>query len=61
MDLTDWLDYFVEGLAIQMDEVTKRGKRVIRRDVTAREYALNPRQVLAVEHLLERDELRIEE
>jgi DNA-binding HxlR family transcriptional regulator len=29
--------------------------------VIAREYALNPRQVLAVGHLLERDELRIEE
>ena len=27
----------------------------------ARDYALNPRQVLAVGHLLDRDELRIEE
>jgi Fic family protein len=61
MDLTDWLDYFVEGLATQMDEVTERGKRAIRRHVIAREYALNPRQVLAVGHLLERDDLRIEE
>ena len=61
MDLTGWLDYFIEGLATQMDEVTERGKRAIRRDVIAREYALNPRQVLAVGHLLERDELRIEE
>lgn len=61
MDLTGWLDYFVEGLATQMDEVTERGKRIIRRDVIAREYALNQRQVLAVERLLEKDELRIEE
>jgi predicted HTH transcriptional regulator len=61
MDLTGWLDYFVEGLATQMDEVTERGKRAIRRDVIAREYALNSRQGLAIEHLLERDELRIEE
>ena len=44
-----------------MDEVIERGKRAIRRDVIAREYALNPRQVLAVGHLLERNELRIEE
>jgi len=29
--------------------------------VIARDYALNPRQVLAVGHLLDRDELRIEE
>ena len=61
MDLTGWLDYFVESLATQMDEVIERGKQAIRRDVIAREYALNPRQVLAVGHLLERDELRIEE
>ncbi|HEV8713132.1 MAG TPA: Fic family protein, partial [Candidatus Binatia bacterium] len=61
MDLTGWLDFFVEGLATQMDEVTERGKRAIRRDVIAREYALNPRQVLAVGRLLERTELRIEE
>lgn len=61
MDLTGWLDFFVEGLATQMDEVTERGKRAIRRDVIAREYALNPRQVLAVGRLLEMAELRIEE
>jgi Fic family protein len=61
MDLTGWLDYFVEGLATQMAEVTERGRRVIRRDVIGREYALNPRQVLAVGYLLEKDELRIEE
>jgi Fic family protein len=61
MDLTGWLDYFVEGLATQMDEVTERGKRAIRRDVLARAYALNPRQVLAVGHILEKDTLRIEE
>ena len=29
MDLTGWLDYFVEGLATQMDEVKERGERVI--------------------------------
>ena len=61
MDLTGWLDFFVAGLATQMDEMTERGKRVIRRDVIARQYSLNPRQVLAVGLLLERTELRIEE
>ncbi len=61
MDLTGWLDYCVEGLATQMDELTERGKRVIRRDAIAREYALNPRQALAMGLLLERAELRIEE
>jgi Fic family protein len=61
MDLTGWLEFFVEGLATQMDEVTERGKRVIRRDVIAREYGLNPRQALAVGHLLEQAELRVED
>ena len=33
MDLTGWLEYFVEGLATQMREVQDHGERVIRRDV----------------------------
>ena len=41
MDLTGWLDYFVDGLATQMDEVRERGERVIRRDVIARKHGLN--------------------
>jgi hypothetical protein len=36
MDLTGWLDYFVEGLAAQMDEVSERGKRAIKTDVLAK-------------------------
>jgi Fic family protein len=61
MDLTGWLDYFVEGLATQMDEVRERGQRVIRRDVIARKYRLNRRQALAVGYLLENPKLRIED
>jgi Fic family protein len=61
MDLTGWLEFFVEGLATQMKEVTARGRVAIRRDVIRREHGLNPRQVLAVGHLLENPELRIEE
>ena len=61
MDLTGWLDYFVEGLATQMDEVTERGRRVIRRDIIARKHGLNERQALAVGHLLENPDLRIED
>lgn len=61
MDLTGWLEFFIHGLATQLNEVAKRGKQVIRRDVISREYGLNQRQTLAVEHLLERGELRIED
>ncbi|MSS73084.1 MAG: Fic family protein [Candidatus Latescibacteria bacterium] len=61
LDMTGWLEYFVEGLSTQMDELRARGTQVIRRDVIVREYRLNPRQALAVEHLLEKPELRIED
>jgi Fic family protein len=61
MDLTGWLDYFVDGLATQMIEVTDRGKRVIRRDAIAQKYGLSARQALAVEHLLENPGLSIED
>lgn len=61
MDLTGWLDYFVEGLATQMDEVKGRGERVIRRDVIARKHGLSARQALVVGHLLENPALRIED
>lgn len=52
MDLTGWLEYFVGGLATQMNEVKQRGERVIRRDVISREYGLNERQAQIVEVLL---------
>ena len=33
LDITCWLEYFVEGLATQMREVQERGEIVIRRDI----------------------------
>jgi len=61
MDLTGWLDYFVDGLATQMNEVTERGRRVIRRDAIVQKHGLSVRQALAVGHLLENPALRIED
>ena len=61
LDLTGWLEFFVGGLATQLDEVKARGTTAIRCDVIAREHGLNRRQVLAVEALLERGDLGIEE
>ncbi|MFA6111768.1 MAG: Fic family protein [Candidatus Latescibacterota bacterium] len=61
MDLTGWLEYFVGGLTTQLDEAKARGEIAIRRDVIAREHRLNDRQALAVEALLARGELGIEE
>ncbi len=56
MDLTGWLDYFVEGLATQMDEVTERGEKAIKADVLATKFALNPRQKALVLRLMEQPE-----
>jgi len=56
MDLTGWLDYFVEGLATQMDEVTERGKKTIKADILATKYGLNPRQKALVLRLMEQPE-----
>jgi Fic family protein len=61
MDLTGWLEFFVSGLATQLGEVIASGKRVMLRDVIAREYGLNSRQVLVVAGLLEQAELRVED
>ena len=53
LDLTGWLEYFVQGLATQLTEVVERGKAAIRADIVGREHDLNGRQVLAMRHLLE--------
>ena len=59
MDLTGWLDYFVHGLAQQLEEVKARGSAAIRRDILVREHRLNERQGRAVEFLLGSPELNI--
>lgn len=61
MDLTGWLDYFVEGLATQMDEVKERGERVIKADVMAAKHRLNARQKSALQFLLEHGKMTIQE
>lgn len=59
MDLTGWLEFFVDGLATQLGEVKVRGEKVIRRDVLVNQHGLNERQVVAVEHLLKAGRLDI--
>ncbi len=60
MDLTGWLDYFVTGLATQLEEVKERGRQAIQVDVLAREHRLNARQEAALHHLLRQGELDIQ-
>lgn len=61
MDMTGWLEYFVEGLATQLAEVRRRGEQAIRRDVLVKEHRLNTRQAKALAHLLEHGSLTIQD
>jgi len=61
MDMTGWLEYFVEGLSTQLTEVRQRGEGAIRRDVLAIEHGLSDRQAKALGHAMEHDGLTIHE
>ncbi len=61
MDMTGWLEYFVEGLAAQLAEVRERGERAISRDVLVKEYTLSERQAKAIGHILELGGLTIQD
>jgi Fic family protein len=60
MDMTGWLEYFVEGLSTQLAEVRDRGEQAIRRDVLAKEHGLSDRQARALGHILEHGSLTIQ-
>ncbi len=59
MDLTGWLEFFVSGLATQLQEVRAKGEQAIRADVLAREKGLNERQAILVGALLERGSITL--
>ena len=61
MDMTGWLEYFVEGLTAQLTEVRERGEQAIRRDVLVKEHRLSDRQAKALAHILEHGSLTIKD
>jgi Fic family protein len=61
MDMTAWLEYFADGLAVQMKEVQERGERVIKQDLLARKHGLSERQRSAMGFALERGGLTIKD
>jgi Fic family protein len=61
MDLTGWLEYFVHGLAVQMEEVKTRGAAVIRADVLARAHGLAERSAAVLAAIHEAGELTLSE
>lgn len=52
MDLTGWMEFFVDGLSTQLAEVRTRGELAIRTDLVVREQGLNPRQAAVLEQAL---------
>ncbi len=61
MDMTGWLEYFIEGLTTQLAEVRERGEQAIRRDVLVKEYGLSERQSIALGYILENGSLAIQD
>lgn len=61
MNMTGWVEYFVEGLSTQLAEVRKRGEQAIRRDVIIKEHRLSDRQAKALGHILEHGSLTIQD
>ncbi len=60
-DMTAWLEYFVDGLTTQLNEVRQQGEQVIRRDALVKEHGLSDRQGKALEHILVNGSLTIQD
>ena len=61
MNMTGWLEYFVDGLTTQLAEVRERGEQAIRRDVLVKQHRLSDRQARALGHILEHGSLTIQD
>ena len=61
MDMTGWVEYFVQGLSTQLQEVKSLGKQAIEQDVMAKQYHLSDRQKLAVEYIAKHGGISIQQ
>jgi len=61
MDMTGWIEYFVDGLATQMLEVKQRGELAIKRDLIVRKYDLSERQRKGVDFALAKGTISMKE
>jgi Fic family protein len=64
MNMTAWLEYFVDGLGSQMKEIQQRGKQLIKQDVRfqkIRKIGLNLRQEAALRHLIKTGKITVNE
>jgi Fic family protein len=64
MDMTVWLDYFVEGLRSQMEEIQQKGEQLIKQDAALQkieEIGLNLRQKKVVKYLIKNGTITVAE
>ena len=64
MDMTAWLEYFIDGLRSQMNEIQAKGERLIKQDSQLqkiKKIGLNKRQEKAVKHLIIKGTLSVNE
>ncbi len=61
MNMTGWIEYFVEGLAVQLKEVQEKGERVIKQDVLGKEYQLSARQQKALAFIMDNGSFTIQD
>lgn len=64
MDMTGWLEYFVEGLRLQMTEIRAKGEQLIKQDTrfqNLKKMGLNKRQEKGVKHLMAKGSLSVNE
>jgi Fic family protein len=55
MDMTAWLEYFTEGLRLQMKEIRDKGKKIIKNDnllFELKKFGLNSRQLKAIKYIM---------
>ncbi len=64
MDMTSWLEYFVNGLHSQMSEIQQEGEDIIKRDALLRQIkkkGLNSRQGKGVKYLIRNGKISVNE
>ena len=61
MDLTGWLEYYCNGLSVQLQEVKEKGEQAMRRDIIASKYNLTDRQTRALGYVLEHGRMSIQD
>ena len=61
LDLTEWLEYFTNGLRSQLAEVQEKGESLIRLDLLTNKHKLTARQRVAIELAADGPAFRIED